>query len=576
MKGRIGEKVKSIFGSVLSRPSFGGIYARLMLLVTFVGLLLWQINTPECSDDYAYSLAPTYGVYTDSGFWSCEGDEYSTAGEVWRGITGHALESNTRLTNLLYILVQLLPLPVVKTICGLIVWLMYASLLFYSLGRRGLRRPWLVLLATLAFWWIFPWWDTMQSSDFIFNYPLVSVLFVLWLHFYGRVDGFDKRRLFVFFVATCVLALFHEGFTVPLCFYVFADAILRNTSRRERIVRLMLCVVLAFGVLVIVFLGSKGRVESQNYTLEFYLQQLVWDRVKLVFGLLPLLLAFAALFAAKIFGRGIPRELFRRELWPCAVAMAGVCAMCVVLSFYSRAAWGGDIFAFVVFMRLCSFVAVGRPAVKMTARAVCIVSAVIYAWWFAELVHWQRVVTRCHEALVDYVSPRRTLTCDIAYSPRVHADDIPFYLNDIPAPVEEVQPFNNGTFTCYWGRKDARVMLLLPERFEGISPDSLPVIPGNAGFRGDYPYIFIDKPYNGMLMIKGGEYREGHNPLMKIMNSVKTAVFGGADNVINPYVESNTILMPDSSERYIVIVPLTPRTFRYREIIEIDTIANVK
>jgi hypothetical protein len=576
MRERVAVTGGKFFGLTMPRLSFGVVYACLMLFATFVGVLLWQINTPLCSDDYVYSLAPTYGEYSDYAFWWCEGGEYTSADEVWRGIAGHALESNTRLTNLLYILVGLLPLPVVKTICGLSVWLMYASLMFYALGRRGLGRPWLVLLATAAFWFVFPWWDTMQSSDFIFNYPLVSVLFVLWLYYYRRIDGFGGRGLAVFFVATGVLSLFHEGFTVPLCIYVFMDAILRKGSRRARLVRVGLCVVLAAGLLTIAALGSRGRIDSQNFTLEFYMQQLVWDRVKLVSGLLPCLLAITAIFVARVFGRGIPRTLFRHELWPCVAAMVGVCAMCVVLSFYSRAAWGGEIFAYIAFIKLCAFIRVGRRAVRMAARVVCVVSAAVYAWWFAELVYWQRAVTRSHEALADYVAPRRSLTCDIAYASMVHADDIPFYLNDIPAPVEEVQNFNNATFTRYWGRKGSRVMLFLPERFKGISPDSLPVIPGNARFRGDYPYLFFDRPYNGLLRIKGGEYREGHNPLMKILNVVKTAVFVGVDNVINPYVEANEILMPDSTVRYMVIAPIAPRTFRHREIIEIDTVGNMK
>ncbi|MDE6277206.1 MAG: hypothetical protein K2M06_03775 [Muribaculaceae bacterium] len=555
---------------IFRRRPFGRVFYLVVMAITFVGALGWQMSTPMCSDDYVYALAPTYGEYSEEGFWNCLGEEYETIDELWRGIAGHALLSNARLTNLVFIPAQLMPLPVLKFVCGMFVWLMFAGLVIVSLNRQERCRAGLMVLAVVCFWFFFPWRDSMQSSDFIFNYPLVSAAMLAWIYFYERLDGMSRRGRIALALSCFVLSLLHEGFTIPLAFYVFTEVL--SGDKRLRLYRLGLCAIMVAGVGTMLAMGTSGRLSVFDFSFGHYSQQLQWDKVKLVSNLLPGMLAVAWIAGLRLFDRGIDGETFGRKLWPLAGGIAGGALMCVVLGFYSRATWAVDIFTVMAFLRLGALtMRNARPG--RVWKYVAMFGIVVYGAWIYELVRWQRAVMACNEQLVAELAPRGSLGCDVVYAPQIHGDDIPFYLMDIPMPVEEVMTFNNRTFAMYWVRRGVAGVLILPEEFRGMAPDSLRPIEGNAGFRGDYPYLYIDKPYKGHLEVRIGRFTGCYNPLMRALAELKPRLFGGEEDVINPYVETMEIMMADSTVRYMAVMPSGPRTARHREIMSIDTIA---
>ncbi|MDE6311472.1 MAG: hypothetical protein K2L96_06605 [Muribaculaceae bacterium] len=553
-----------------SKLTYGRVFYILVLAVTFAAALGWQISAPVCSDDWVYSLAAPEGGYSDEGFWNAEGEAYRTAGQVWESVVGHARLSNARLTNLIYIPVQLVPHAVLKVICGLLVWMMFAGMYVLSVPKGSRARGGLLMVAVAAFWTVFPWYDSMQSSDFIFNYPLVTVVMLVWLSCYLRMDGAGLRRRVLFAGFTFVVSLFHEGFTIPMGFFVFTSAICGGKELRKY--RLCLCALMIVAVGLMASMGTGERVGMLRFSLADMGRFLRWSWLKILFDTLPCIIALAAIVGVRFFARRIPREEFRRFLWPCAGAIVGGILMCMVLQFFSRAVWGADVFAFLVIMRLCSYLRVRGELLRGAIKAVGVLFICAYVAWTYELVRWQKLSAAGQESLVAAVSPRGSLGCDVAYASLVHADDIPFYLLDIPVPVEEVMSFNNRTFAKYWTRRGVPALLVLPESMKGLDPDSIMPIAGNARFRGVYPYLFMDRPYKGHIAVKAGVFRKGCNPVMKLVAELKPLLFGGEEGTAHPYVETKEVMMPDSSVWYMILPECGPRTFRYREIMRIDTI----
>ena len=114
-----------------------------IILITFLGAIIWQLFTPMCVDDYVYSLAPVDDVYNDDDYWMCLGKEFNSFSQLIEVCRGHFLDSNMRLSNLLFILVQMLPLWIVKTICGLSIVLMFWGIFCIAIQKNKRKNPFL-------------------------------------------------------------------------------------------------------------------------------------------------------------------------------------------------------------------------------------------------------------------------------------------------------------------------------------------------------------------------------------------------------------------------------------------------
>lgn len=551
-----------------NRELFNCLFFWLIAALTFAGAVAWQMSTPFCSDDLPYSLASSGDKYSDVDFWLCKGGEYRSAAHFIEDLRGHFMDSNGRLTNIVYMLIRYMPLPAVKAICGLLVFGFFAAIYLFAVprGRRG--GPLLAIAAVSIGWLMFPWSDSMQSAVFIFNYPLPTVLLIGYIWVYRRADSFGRVGMAAFYILTVFVALFHESFTIPLGCFVFVDAILHGRSKGGSW-RWVVWALLVICVISMFYSGSGRRMDDYDWSWSMYYRRLMWDKVKLAFGLIPSLLGLIALALTPIFRKRIPESDWRNILLPAAGAIVGGNLVCIVLLFFGRANWGADIFSAIIILRILSYFSFPRTA----GRLITVGFIILYAWWLAGIVSWQQRTTAYYDAISRELSPRGSSPFSTVFVPTVHADSLPFYLLDIPAPITENPTFNNTTLARYWTCGRDREILILPERFRGIPADSMPAYPGNAHFRGEWPYIFIDRPFKGHLSVELGSYSSNANPLMPALASIKAGIFGGGDNHMHPYVETTPVLLPDSSRRHMILLHLSPRTFRHREIMLIDTIA---
>ncbi|GEM_PF-2658401 len=553
-----------------SAVSYPKAYFFAVVALTAVGCVLWQMLCPWCSDDIPYSLAPFGEEYTDRDFWNAAGPAYSSAAQLWEGISGHLLYTSGRLSNILYIIVQLMPLRFVKLVCGLVCGMMYLGLVYFSVPEEKRGNPWLISLLTLLFWVMFPWDDTMQASVYVFNYPLPSVLMLLWLYFYFRSGEMDRKGKLVLLACAVPVAWMHEAFAVALCAFVFFDWLLnRRASRFPLAAAALIAGVVLFELL---FLGTGGRVADVSFARDEIIQYYVWNKVRLVRDFAPVFVSLLLFGALLIFlPRGKKGAFFRRYA-PFAGAMAVGLFSTILLRSVGRGAWAVEIFGCILLVRLAGELPWPRK-IGTAVKAFFTILAGAYAFWLSELCAWQYRSTCGTEAVYRDLSPRGKAT-GIAYADRVYAADMPFYLMDFTVPVDEKNFCNNFFVAAYFSASYAPGILVLPERYRDIPVDSLPALPGTAVFRGEPPYLVSDYPYTGRVRLKGAEYLEGHNPLAPAMAGLKQRIFGIPADEAEPMVSTVPFVAQDSTVRYFLTIYQLPLSFRNRRIAAVDTLGN--
>lgn len=557
---------------IVSKYGAGRVFCIAIIIMSFVGCLVWQMSCPRCSDDYIYASAPVGGVFDEDEYWNCAGGDYQDFDEIWMTIKGHFSVINSRISNHLYIVVQLLPVPVVKVICGVIVGLMYIMLLRFSLTRWERRRPLYVGIYTLLFWVIFPWYDILQSSVFVFNYPLSAVLILWFISLYRNIDkyGIAGKTGLLLFAFVC--GLYHEGFTVPLGAYVFGDIIIRRREvGRGNLWRMAVLAMLVGAVLVMWACGSGSRLSHFGFSLQLVQMWFRWNAKKILVGALPGLV-LCGLCVYDLFAHKSTLRALVAKLGPVAFAYFVGLLMCFFLNFYDRAMWGAYVFATAAIMQ--ALVIADIKEVKWGRGVACVgtLIALFYGAWLVELVVWQRRVTAVDACLIKQLEPRNSHFAAIAYADRVWRDDIPFYLMDIPCPVEEIYEYNNKIFSHYWVDWRAERLAVLPEAMRNVPFDSLPTYEGNAGFRGKWPFILSEYPFKGQVEIYGGVYNGKQNPFISLIVGAREVIFDSPANIIQPPIETEPVVLPDSTIIHVALMTRMPITFRYRPILRVDTL----
>lgn len=189
---------------------FGWVALCLTILIAF----LWQINTPADTDDFYYKFIPDNSPQAYPWFYLDQ--KIDSFALVPRALIGHWLQLNGRLANLVFVVLQPLPLWFIKGICGLGIAFFIVAL-WLCTGRVKLSDSRIAVLLPIMVWTGLQWENQMQSSDFQFNYTFSSILFLisLWCFFFS-----DRPVRWWGWTCLALCSLWHEGFAIVLGFFL--------------------------------------------------------------------------------------------------------------------------------------------------------------------------------------------------------------------------------------------------------------------------------------------------------------------------------------------------------------------
>lgn len=198
-------------------------------LLGLFALVHWAIfaTFPRISDDYWYGLLQHDYLRGLSDTISWEGFRET--------LRVHMLYDNTRLANVVFMFLQLLPVwlsAMVPAAC--VLWLCAAICRFARIGGRNLLLVAVMLLAVSVFP---PWFENFFTLCFALNYLPPAAMMCAYAM--SLTDGKKPSRWA--YVNAAVLGLWHEAFGISLI--VGSLAYIVATDRRRQAVRLVLWLV---------------------------------------------------------------------------------------------------------------------------------------------------------------------------------------------------------------------------------------------------------------------------------------------------------------------------------------------
>lgn len=548
--------------------TFGKFYFLVAVALTFVGALAWQLNTGMNLDDYVYSLATPLGeTYDESRFWDCESVEYTSTSQLLEVIRGHFCDTSSRFTNFIFIILQFLPVPILKTICGLLIGFTFLGIMIYSLTKKYVVNPILVVIGILAFWLFLPWQNGMYSSAYIFNYVLPSCLWILWLYLYRKIEILTYRQTVLFALYTTFISFFHEGFTIPIGCFVFVDNMFYKfrSSRRWVLWAIMFAV-----VITMLFFGSGERFDK-NFSLD--IESVFHSRgIEIFIDSFGFFIALFLIIFDGIFSRKISKTLYCHEILPILIGCLPMFFCYLYLTPSPRTLWCVNLFSIILVLEF-SRVYFGHLSLTVVSRFFLALFLGIYGIWLWQIVSWTIKFKKENEALIEIVSPRKSYNNGIIFFDKTHYKDLPYYFLRIPPTYFEY--YESVSFVKYWINSNREELLFLPKKYKKLPLDSLPLYNGNAKIRGIWPYLISEKPYKGTILITCGDFEKNSNPIFKGVKYLREKITGHEVNDLPVYFTTEEMMWQDSTIIYGGKLPPLPRTFQWRTILSIDTLENL-
>lgn len=565
-------------------PDLRTCYAAALTLLLLIGSLAWNLSTTYFIDDLNYTLVTAPGNFE---FWHCKGEPLTSLAQLPESIANHYRYVNGRLTNIVHICFQVLPREVECAVNSVLLTAVFVLLLASATPARS-RMPSLTAstVVLLLFGLALPWYDGMQSADFLLNYIWPTFGVLIFLRLWPGIAAMGQRAFAAFAVFAFLLAWMHEGFTCPLIALVFFEIVLtpgRRRSRRAWAILAILCI----GLLVCVSSGTISRVDDYLfYTSAGLITRLL---TRYLSSMWPLWLAIVAVVVC----RGlVGREEFRREWVHFAALFAAAlvsCAMAVLLIVLDRGLWVADLMAVVICLR-CMALYAAKPTAwphrercprSRGARACATILAalvvVLTAWWFAELVRWQRRLTAEQEAIASELlayGGRST----VAYTAYTDADRIPFYLMRIPAHGFD-NALNNTFTTSFYSNYDSAFIAVLPSHYRPEAADSvdafhrLPPLNAAGTVRGCWPFVMSQKPGVGEIKVDMAEIDGSVTPIDRLIIASR---HGSPARRHSYYlwVFSYPVHFPDGTVAYMHLPYFRPRSSYGRRVLGVDVCAD--
>lgn len=535
------------------------------VFLTLLISMLWQLSTTFFSDDIPYRnfVAPD----DNYAFWHSCGHGISSFGEAMQSVVNHFFCVNGRFTHFIYIPMQLLPHWVASAFAGLSMGMMFWGLVCVAVPSRFRNNIWILMTAVVLFWCAFPWYDTFQSAVYQVNYSTTSALVLLFMLWFARCGSYSRRTIVCIVVISVLIGWMHEGFTIPLLAYC-AVSVLLDSRNLKRHIELATA---AFSGLLFNLLGSTvSRAAEAMAASPFDNMPYLISRMMISLWPFWLSLVFVAVCCCLLPRRGL--TCYLKRIIPLAAAAVTAIGIALVLVRIDRVLWPADFFSVIIILySLRVLLHNRRQSYSGATVSVFVMMSVLYILWGFSLWQWQRKITGELDRLYSLAAPRGAKSHDTYFCDMTKPFETPFWLMQMPVHMLYFYPYDNMTIGNYYGHPEEAI-LILPESFSALSYGDWPDIPGDNGFKGEFPVFVSKDDFNGKLRLTFRELLTSATPLNSFAILLKEKSFDGSVEVIDNFNKFR-VRLPDGDSAYYIMPNHVPRTAFCRRFVSVDTLS---
>lgn len=536
--------------------------------MTFAGAIGWQVSTYPMTDDWSYMCQVTQP--DEEAFWHSEGPLVETFADAFNSTINHFRYINCRLANALFIFAQLTPRWIQSGICGLAIGCMFLGLLLCGCGPRKMRSVPCLMSAVVLLWCAFPWYNTMQSADFQFNYSLPSAMWLAYMYLLPKYRTMTRRGSILFAIYAFITGLMHETFTCVMIAYTFIVWLQNGVKSRKTIALLfLLCVSVLWGFLW----SNTGRT---GIYIGYRMESGFWiSTTALASQLWPLWLAIVLTAVAYYRCRNL-HLLYESLPYLCG------CAVCItavwILGVLDRGLFPAQMLACVLCLKsVASIYRCENPSPGKSWTVLGIVFTILYGMWIYKLIESQIRTSREMETLDNVLKNKPGTVPDYVYLDMSNPWNYPPYLMDMTSNRLKTEVNDNFHIASFHAKKQ-KWIAILPAKLEGKEYDSLPQIPGNNSFRGVWPVVLSKGRGTEEIIVDFGVQMPTAKLTDRILAAAKARSFRADSASQNMKLVYRPLIMPENSTDTIFLIfpELNVRTNQRREFISIDTIPSAR
>lgn len=462
------------------------VVAMAVVVIAAVGVAVWQGVSGRWLDDYAYMTVPmTDAEIAAAGmdassievFTDCCGPDITSFGQLPEAMWRHYLIANGRLANMLAFVMMQLPVWVLAVLQGVAYLLMIIGMLRLSgVGRGWIDRPLRCVLLVAVSWIVLPWSDGFASGTFMINY-VWSAVASLWLLILLMRPGRSVGARGALYALAFVAAMMHEGLTVAVL--AALPVVLWGAKRRcRRTTLIAVGVYVAGAALMLVAPGLRNRIGMQGGPSWNFLMR------DIVVGMLPIWVACLSMFSVTLRGRWRRERRVMLRRWTLMAAMLAGTAVCLVVKQGERAAFFPYILSVTLIFDIWGAWLSSLCRAPRLALSCSVLGAVLLSLWLWRLAWWQHRASEERDRVMAQVEATGR---PVAWVDTYDFTQLPWWLMDIPGYIGSSDEGDVELMAAHVFKTLYPNIAVLPERWKGVDPDSLPAVAGSAGLRGEYP-----------------------------------------------------------------------------------------
>ncbi len=476
---------------MMSRKQYSIIVSYGILMCVMLGVWFWMSSADALTDDWWYQYEFDYCSYEEAleGFENCDGDEITLWSQVWESIKHHnRYWNNNRLANTLMFVLTMMPNWFVDAI-HVLMWMLMILFILKQASDDWWLQPLFVVGVLWSVWIILPWHDQMASGNYQINYVWSTALNLVFLYSFNRADKSLVGCLIAF-----PASLMHEGFSVPISIgvlYVLYQRVKNDKTMLSDKKMLLSIVLYLVGTLLVVFgpaiqnrfanIGANEETFTFNaFVYKFFIRE----------PILFLSLGLIGVYAIKCGFKSLRGVLRTEALW-ITIALTSM-LIWMLIDGTERQMWIGYV-AFIVFdWRLIARLTCRNKINSIVVSTIALILGLLQMLWLLKIADYQK---KACEEIVRIEKAMKSMVSELLYVDTYSPSWLPWWVLDIPEYYHGRNPQLRAEHYAWQRRGWNEAMITLPQKYQGLDYDSLPVIEGTASLRGVFPFYYSSIKY---------------------------------------------------------------------------------